>query len=116
MGRASFAVGRVTFGGNGVPRRRASHPGVCARCQGVGVADGPPGRRGQSAGQIRFVPETMLSLVSSQVLTADSPLLESGQSALEIDILSRDDVVSGHIAGLNRGRSAIGERTVRSRA
>jgi len=31
--------------------------------QKLGIADGPPGRCGQSAGQIRFLPEMMLSLV-----------------------------------------------------
>ena len=31
--------------------------------QKLGIADGPPGRSGQSAGQFRFRPETMLLLV-----------------------------------------------------
>ena len=34
-----------------------------ARCQKLCIADGPPGRSGQSAGQVRFRPETMLFLV-----------------------------------------------------
>ena len=31
--------------------------------QKLGIADGPPGRRGRSAGQGRFCPEAMLPLV-----------------------------------------------------
>ena len=34
-----------------------------ARCQKLCIVDGPPGKCGRSAGQIRFRPETMLSLV-----------------------------------------------------
>ena len=47
---------------NGRRRRRRT---CCRRGAGqkLGIADGPPGRRGQSAGKIRFRPETMLSLV-----------------------------------------------------
>src|SRR6185503_2090526 len=36
---------------------------ACGAGQKLCIADGPPGRRRQSAGQIRFHPETMLSLV-----------------------------------------------------
>ena len=36
---------------------------ACGAGQKLGITDGPLGRRGQSAGQIRFRPETMLSLV-----------------------------------------------------
>ena len=51
-------------------RRRSTAAAVAAALaaasgegQKLGIADGPPGRRGQFAGQIRFCPETMLSLV-----------------------------------------------------
>ena len=80
---ASLAVGRATVGGNGAPRRHAGLIGGGARCQKIGIADGPPIRAGQSACQVRSCPEMMLSLVG--------------------------------FAGLNCGRSANGERTVRRR-
>ena len=86
---ASLAVGRATVGGNGAPRRHAGLTGGGARCQRIGIADGPPRRAGQSAGQVRSCPETMLSLVVSQNYTADSPLLETGQSAVELEFVQR---------------------------
>ena len=36
---------------------------ACGTGQKLGIADGPPGRCGQSASQIRFCAETMLSLI-----------------------------------------------------
>ena len=54
----------------------------------------------------RICPETMLSLVGFRRVElrtvrywrVDGPLLESGQSAIESKILSRDVVVSGGLA------------------
>ena len=69
-------------------RRRA----CCRRSRGVKrykTADGPPRRAGQSVGQVRSCPETMLSLVVLQNCTADGPLLESGQSAVELEFVQR---------------------------
>ena len=44
----------------------AAFAAACGTGLELGVADGPPGRCGQSASQIRFRPETMLSLVFYQ--------------------------------------------------
>ena len=42
----------------------------------LGGADGPPGRRGRSAGQVSFCPETMLPLVVfARLNRIDSPCL-----------------------------------------
>ena len=62
--------------------------------QKLGIADSPPGRRGQSAGQIKFCLETM-SLVGFTGLSYGRSARESGQSAVESRILSREVVVSG---------------------
>ena len=81
---ASLAVGRATVGGNGAPRRRAGLTGGGARCQKIGIADGPPRRAGQSAGQVRSCPEMILSLVFCRIelrmvryWRADNPPLSS---------------------------------------
>ena len=46
---------------------RAAGAGALAAAWGegqkLGIADGPPERRGRSAGQVKFCPETMLPLV-----------------------------------------------------
>ena len=62
--------------------------------------------------ELEICPETVLSLVVSQNCTADGPLLESGQSAVESRVLSRDVVVSGGLTELNYGQSAVWVRTV----
>ena len=78
---AGLAVGRATVGGNGAPRRRAGLTGGGARCQKIGIADGPTRRAGQSVGQVRSCPETMLSLVVKR------PLIREDLNVLQTSVL-----------------------------
>ena len=62
-------------------RRRSTAAAVAAALaaawgegQRLGIADGPPGRRGRSADRVSFCPETMLPLVVFAGFIADSPL------------------------------------------
>ena len=91
---ASLAVGRATVDGNGAPRRHAGLTSGGARCQKIGIVDGPPRRAGQYAGHVRSCPEMMFSGVFIE--------LNCGRSAIgertvrrRVRNLSRDDVVSG---------------------